>query len=129
MAISTAEANSIYNAQFRQTNWTAPTTLYLSLHTAAPGATGANEVADATYARQVFTTAMGAPTAGAGANTSVVEYPAATTGFTATHGGVWTAVSGGTYLRDVDISPDKVVGAGEILRLAVGAITYSVTSA
>lgn len=125
MALSSAVANSIYNALLRQTNWTAPTTLYLSLHTAAPGATGANEVTDGTYARQVFTTAMGAPTAGVGTNSSVIEYPAATTGFTATHGGLWSAVSAGTYYGDVDISPDKTVGAGEILRFAASSITYT----
>lgn len=125
MALSAAVANSIYNALLRQTNWTAPTVLYLSLHTAAPGATGANEVGDATYARQLFTTVMGAPTAGVGTNGAAVEYAAATTGFTATHGGLWSAVSGGTYYGDADIGPDKVVGAGEILRFPIGSITYT----
>lgn len=127
MALGSTIANSIYNGLFRQTNWTAPTVLYLSLHTADPGETGASEVGDATYARQLCTTAFGAPTAGDGTTTAAIEYPAATTGFTATHYGLWSAVSAGTFYHGGNIDPDKVVGAGEILRIPIGDLDITVT--
>jgi hypothetical protein len=126
MALSVAEANAIADYQFNQSSPTSPAVLYMSLHTAAPGTTGASEVTDGTYARQLVTTAFGNASNGVVTNTAVIEFPAATTGFTATHGGVWSAATAGTYYRDLDISPDKVVGAGEILRFATSSITYTV---
>lgn len=128
MSLGTAHANALYNVVLRQTNMTAPTAIWMSLHTADPGTSGANETADATYARQNVTAAFGAPTAGVGSNTAVIEFPAFTTGGTYTHYGLWSAVTAGTFYEGHDINPDKAVGAGEIPRFAVGAITYTISA-
>lgn len=125
MSLSTAVANSIYNALMRQTNWTAPTVLYLSLHTADPGATGASECTDGTYARFLATTAFGAPTAGVGSNTAAIEYAALTTGATITHYGLWSASTAGTFYHGYPLSASKAIGAGEIPRFAAGALTIT----
>jgi len=129
MSIGSTHANNLFNVVLRQTNMTAPTALWMSLHTADPGTTGANESADGTYARVNVTTAFGAPTAGVGSNTSVIEFAALTTGGTYTHYGLWSAVTTGTFYEGHDINPDKAVGAGEIPRFAIGAITYTVSAA
>lgn len=120
MALGTSTANSILDALFNQTNWTAPTAIWLSLHTADPGTTGASESADGTYARVNVTAAFGSASGGAVSNTSAIEFAALTTGGTFTHYGLWSAVTTGTFYHGGDINPDKAVGAGEIPRFAIG---------
>jgi hypothetical protein len=61
---------------------------YISLHTASPGTTGANEVAGGAYARVQTTW-----TAGVGLQV-LINVPAGTT---ITHFGMWSAGSGGIY--------------------------------
>ncbi len=129
MAIADTFANSILDAILNQVNLTADTAIYLSLHTADPGTTGASEVSDATYARQNVTAAFPSAASHACSNNVAIEYPAATTGFTAAYYGIWTAASGGTFRMGGDINPDKVVGAGEILRFATGQLTISLAAA
>lgn len=63
-------------------------TLYISLHSADPGTTGASEIADAGYARQSSTFT-------AGANTGALAWT--TTGTSVPYIGVWSAVTAGTY--------------------------------
>lgn len=125
MSLSTALKNTILDGLLNATNWTAPTAIWLSLHTADPGTTGASEGVDATYARQNVTAAFPAASSGSCANNVVIEYPALTTGETYTHYGLWSAVSAGTFYHGGDIAPDKAVGAGEIPRFASGALTIT----
>jgi hypothetical protein len=120
MALGSATANSILDALFNQTNWTAPTAIYLSLHTADPGTTGASESNDGTYARINVTASFSAASSAACTNSAAIEYAALTTGGTFTHYGLWSAVSAGTFYHGGDINPDKAVGAGEIPRFAIG---------
>lgn len=127
MSISVPEANKWLDYLVNQANMTAPTTPYISLHTATPGTTGASEVGDATYARQAGTAAFSVAASGSVTNDVAITYPVATTGFTATHYGVWTAVTAGTFLHGGDISPDKAVGAGEQGQFAVGTLTVGIT--
>ena len=70
-------------------------TPYISLHTADPGTTGANEVSGNAYARVAATFA--APSGGAVVNTNVVTFPAPTPANwgTVTNAGVWDALSKG----------------------------------
>lgn len=66
---------------------------YISLHTASPGTTGANEVTGGTYAR--VATTWGAVSGGAVTGSQVtINVPASTT---ITHWGIWDAASGVTY--------------------------------
>ncbi len=125
MSLSTVEKNKILDYLVNQSNMTAPTTPYLSLHTADPGTTGASEVTDGTYARQNVTAAFPAASSGSVSNDVAITYPAATTGFTATHYGIWTAVTAGTFIHGGDISPDKAVGAGEQAQFAIGTLTIT----
>ena len=72
------------------------TTYYLSLHTASPGTTGANEVTGGSYARQsiVFGAASGGVVTSNTAQ-NFTNMPIETGG--CTYFGIWSAPSGGTF--------------------------------
>jgi hypothetical protein len=67
---------------------------YISLHTATPGTTGANEVAGGSYARVQTTWSASGGGSKAGSQITI-NVPAATT---ISYFGVWSAVSSGTYI-------------------------------
>src|SRR3954468_5213513 len=89
---------AIYKAILRNTGFTGPATIYMSLHTGAPGLTGANEITGNAYARQAINFA--ADTNGAGASSNAPQFPAPTPSNwgTATHFALWDAVSGGNCI-------------------------------
>lgn len=103
MALTTAEKNVNATAQ-------AARLAFLSLHTADPGATGASEVTGGSpaYARKALT--PGAPAAGVVTYGQVsFDAPAGTY----THVGVWSAVTGGTFLGSAPITPTAQVLASQ----------------
>lgn len=80
---------------------------HISLHTADPGDTGASEVTGGTYAREATTWGTVASSAVTGsAVTSNV--PAGTT---ITHWGLWTAVSGGSFLYGGPLAAPESFGS------------------
>ncbi len=125
MALGTTYGNNLLKLIFKQTNWTAPTTVNLSLHTASPGTTGANEVADANYVRQNITSSMGTPASKSVSNTSAVTFPLAAAGYTVTHWGLWdqagTFIDGGAFTSSVALS------AGDYYNIPIGDFTYAST--
>jgi len=67
---------------------------YISLHSASPGTTGANEITGGTYAR--VATTWGAESGGVSVGSQVtINVPA---GATIAFFGIWTALSGPTYV-------------------------------
>lgn len=86
--------------------------VYASLHTADPGATGANELSGGSpaYARQPVTlTPTGAGTANI-ATTATFDIPAGTT---PSYAGLWSAATGGTfYGSDALDNPEPYTGQG-----------------
>ena len=102
------------------------TTYYLSLHTADPGTTGANEVTGGSYARQAITFAA----ASAGSKPS--NDTQAFTGMPAAAGdlwvGVWTAATAGTFLwGDPSSAVTGPVAAGAAVDFASGAVTATLS--
>lgn len=82
---------------------------FISLHTASPGTTGANEVTGGTYVRVAtsWSAASGSSRQGSQVTFNV---PAGTT---ITHFGIWSLVSGGTYKRGGVLSAAETFsGAG-----------------
>jgi hypothetical protein len=67
---------------------------HLSIHTADPGSTGANEVAGGSYARQAITWNPASGGQKTVVEQPVFQIPASTT---ITHFGLWNAGSGGTF--------------------------------
>ena len=94
MSISNYLENKILDAVLRNVSL-AVTTAYVSLHTADPGETGANEATGGSYARQ--SVAFDAAASGATANTSAINFtgmPSATIMAV----GVWDAATVGNCL-------------------------------
>ena len=111
---------------FGGTAYTAPTTWYAGLQTAAPTDHSAGtEVTGGGYARQsVAWTVQTSGTAQA-SNTAALEWPAATQDWgTVTHCGIYDAVSGGNLVAfetltktDFSTANPKIVNTGDIFKI------------
>jgi hypothetical protein len=91
--LGTTTANNVLDHVLGTTAWTMPTNVYLSLHTADPGGTGASEVGAAWYTgggrEQPLTGWNAATTAGATSNGVVTYPPVLGADVIVTHIGVW----------------------------------------
>jgi hypothetical protein len=113
--LATASADAAQNAIL-----VAGTTYYLSLHTADPGATGANE---GTAGRQAITFA--ASSGGSQASNSAQSFTGVPGGQTYTNFGIWTASSGGTYKRGGLLGSSITPPAGSTVSVQSGGITFT----
>jgi len=104
--------------------YTAPSTLYMALYTAAPGETGGGtEVSGGAYARQsvAFTT-----TGNTTSNSAAVEFPSATANWgTITHVGVFDASTGGNLMAFATLTSAKAIETGDIFRVPTGDLDIS----
>ena len=116
---------------FGGTAYTAPTTWYAGLQTAAPSDSAAGtEVSGGAYARQSVAWTIGTGGVAQASNTAALEWPAATTDWgTVTHAGIYDAVSGGNLvafetLTETDFSTanPKVVNTGDIFKIDAGTL-------
>jgi hypothetical protein len=104
----------------------APATVYLSLHTADPGETGASEHgATASYARTAVT--FGAPSNGVMTNSAQVQFPTASANYSAaiTHFGVHDAASAGNFLGGGALGSSATITTGVTPQWNVGALTWN----
>ena len=85
---------------------------HASLHTANPGTTGASEVSGGSpaYARKALTWAAGGSD---GVITATVTFDVPS-GVTVTHGGLWTALTGGTFLDSVTLTSQAFGSQGTL---------------
>jgi hypothetical protein len=110
--------------------YTAPTTLYVGLHTSASSDSAAGtEVSGGSYARQTaaFTVSGTSPTeATTGA---AIEFPTATASWgTVTYAGVYDALTGGNLLAYAELTDPsdfttalpKAIDTGDIFRISAG---------
>jgi len=99
--------------------YTAPSTKYIGLFTAAPGETGGGtEVSGNAYARQsmAFTTS-GDTTS----NNAAVEFPTATGSWgTITHIGVFDASTSGNLMVYATLTASKAIASGDVFRVPSG---------
>lgn len=92
-------------------------TIQISLHTADPAGTGANEVVGGSYARQTATFGTAA-SGGSIANTGALNFtnmPAVTI----THIGIWSG-AGPTFIADAALTASQSVSAGQTFVMAIG---------
>lgn len=97
--------------------------IYVSLHTADPGETGANEVTGGSYARKTGT--WGTASNGEISITADIEFgdmPAVTV----THVGLFDASTAGNFLWSGALTASQTVDAGQTLRLQSGNLTARV---
>ena len=110
---------------FRNSAYTAPSTIYVALFTSAPNDSGGGtEVSGNGYARQSM--AFSAASGGSISNSSSVEFPTATgSQGTITHVGLFDASSGGNLLAYGALTASKAVGSGDVFRFNAAALTIS----
>jgi len=120
--------NELLDHAFGVASWTAPTTVYLSLHTSpGPSDSGtANEITGVgNYARQAIT--FGAASGGAIANTSPVAWTNTGTNYgTIVAVGIWDALSGGNMLAWDGIT-SAAVAINDTITFATGDIDITLT--
>jgi hypothetical protein len=117
--------NALINGTLRATTFTAPTTVYISLHTADPTDAGSGtEVSGGSYIRQSATFA--APSNGASASNADVTFPQAT-GNWGTIGwiGIWDAQTTGNMLYHTALDASKAIDTGDIFKIASGSLTVT----
>lgn len=118
--------NALINAVLRNTSYTSPTTVYISLHTASPGEAddGANELTGNGYSRQ--SCAFDAPSDGVTQNTSAVTFTASGGAWSAaSHFGVYDASSGGNLLFHAALDASRTAGDGDSLTFAAAALSIT----
>ena len=119
--------NALINATLRNTTYTAPATVYVSLWTSDPTDAGSGaEVSGGSYARTAVT--MGAPSNGASLNTGAVEFPQAT-GSWGTIGwiGINDASTSGNLLYHSPLTTSKVIDTGDIFKIAIGSLSVTLS--
>lgn len=90
------------------------TAAYISLHSASPATTGANEISGGSYARVATTWSAASGSAQAGSQVTI-NVPASTT---IGYFGIWTAATSGTYIGGGPLPNSETYG---------GAGTYLLT--
>jgi hypothetical protein len=126
MSFSNYLETKVLDHVFGGTAYTAPGTLYLSLHTANPDEDGSGaevSTSGTAYARQtVAFTTSGNTTS----NTAAVEYPTATANFgTVTHVGVYDASTAGNLLCYAALTSSKTIETGDVFRVPAGDLDIS----
>ena len=101
--------------------YTAPTTLYLALHTADPAEDGSGaevSTSGTAYARQTVTFTVSGNTA---TTDAAVEYATATANFgTVSHVAVWDASTAGNMLAFAALTSSKTIETGDVFRVPAG---------
>ena len=121
MSFSNYLETEILDHVFGGAAYTAPSTLYLALHTANPDEDGSGaevSTSGTAYARQtVAFTTSGNTTS----NTSAVEYPTATANFgTVSHVGIWDASTSGNLIAYAALTSSKSIETGDVFRVPAG---------
>jgi hypothetical protein len=119
MSFSNYLETELLDHVFTNSAYTAPSTLYLALFTAAPGeAGGGTEVSGSGYARQTAAFTVSGNTA---TNSGSIEFPTATGSYgTVSHVGVFDASSSGNLLCYAALSASKAIESGDVFRVPAG---------
>jgi len=117
--------NALINGTLRGTTFTAPASVFVSLHTADPTDAGTGtEVSGGSYIRQAAT--FGAPSNGVSTTTADINYPQATAGYgTVGWIGIWDAQTSGNMLYHTPLSTSKTIDTGDIFKIASGSLTVT----
>lgn len=128
MGLSAYLRDKLLDHFLKGTAYTQPTNIYISLHTADPGTTGASEVVGGSYVRQLANTSFAAASGGTKSSNANVDFtgmPATTV----THVGIWDddGTPAGNFLVGGALSAQKTTNAGDTFRLPSGDIDVSLT--
>jgi hypothetical protein len=116
--------NALINGTLRATTYTAPTTVYVSLHSADPGDGGGNEISGGSYARKAVT--FGAPSDGVSTNSADVTFDQATGSWgTITHIGIQDALTSGNLLYHTPLTTSKTIDTDDVFRIVSGQLSVT----
>ena len=117
--------NALINAVLRNTTYTSPATVYVSLYTSDPtDADSGTEVSGGSYARTAVT--FGAPSNGVTTNSADVTFPTATASWsTVTHIGIHDASTAGNLLFHTPLDTSKTIDSGDIFKITTGNLSVT----
>lgn len=132
--------NKLVDHIFRNQTFTAPANLYVSLHTADPGETGANEISGNNYSRATVASSLanwagtqsaGSTTASSGtggqtSNNGSITFatPSGSWG-TVTHFAIWDASTTGNPLLYGQLTIAKTINNGDTVSFSNGTLTVT----
>lgn len=127
LGLSAAEANSLLTSHTGGTAHTPPAAYWIKLHTADPGAAGANAPAANTTRKQVT---WSAASGGVRSNSVALTWTTGevTTSEDYSHWSAWTASTAGTFLASGLITANAVT-AGDEFTIPIGDLDLSLTVA
>ena len=117
--------NALINATLRNTSYTSPAAVYVSLHTADPTDAGTGtEVSGGSYARK--SASFAAPSNGASATNADITFDQATASW-GTIGwiGIFDASTSGNLLYHTALTTSKTIDTGDIFKIASGSLTVT----
>jgi hypothetical protein len=119
MSFSDYLETKVLDHVFAGTSYTAPSTLYVALFTAAPSDSGGGtEVSGGGYARQTIAFTTSGDTT---SNNAAVEFPTATANYgTVTHVGIYDASSAGNLMAWAALTSSKTIETGDVFRIPSG---------
>jgi len=121
MSFSNYLETELLDHVFTNSAYTAPSTLYLALHTASPDEDGSGtevSTSGTAYARQTVAFSVTGNTA---TTSAAVEYATATANFgTVTHVGVWDASTAGNLMAYAALTTSKTIETGDVFRVPAG---------
>ena len=117
--------NALINATLRNTTYTSPATVYISLWTSDPTDAGSGtEVSGGSYARTAVT--MGAPSNGVSLNSADVTFPTATASWgTVGWIGINDALTTGNLLYHSPLDTAKTIDSGDIFKISTGNLSVT----
>lgn len=129
--------NKLYNNILRGQAFTPPAAVYVALHTASPGDTGANEVTLAAFPAYVRQDAAKggsvdagwtAPTGGSGKNALQLIFPVfdGAAPITVTHYTLWDAATAGNCLVSGQLASARTLNPGDVFVIDVQKLTVTV---
>ena len=117
--------NALLNAVLRNTSYTSPSTVFVSLYTSDPTDAGSGtEVSGGSYARKAVT--FGSPSNGVVTNNAAVEFDQATASWgTVGYIGLMDAVTTGNLLFHTALTTAKTIESGDIFKIASGSLSVT----
>ena len=117
--------NAVINAVLRNTSYTSPATVYVSLWTSDPTDAGSGtEVSGGSYARTSATFAS--PSNGVTTNNADITFPQATAGWgTVGWIGINDASTSGNLLFHTALDTSKTIDSGDIFKIASGSLSVT----
>ena len=117
--------NALINATLRNTTYTSPATVYVSLWTSDPTDAGSGtEVSGGSYARTAVT--MGAPSNGVSLNSADVTFPTATASWGVVGWiGINDALTTGNLLYHSPLDTSKTIDSGDIFKISSGNLSVT----